>query len=325
MIKRRFWSLFDSSRKKKDTRESRRINSLRLSNDVKSIFTTKITSSEIAAIILTRSPMHFLNFETNTKIKHPKALIDVTSAGDYGFIHGDRNVITNKDYYGDRASQLVSTLQESRESVSDDMIEQVRTDNLSTDSRNVDSLSPVKSDSNTPEIHQQQSRDWFKLLNDQHSQEYDISSQSPELQDYTHKDSVSNATDRLQQQSRITRCIPQTLAIIMKQPYPRREYHTWKISEIENDIKCDDFFTSDIRGVQRGQSACYGLSRFDGLTCSGSSGNQGFSLLCLSSVPHRDFSSKSCIMLQNSVRKIETSRKDMFGSPRDAHPGVLKF
>lgn len=329
MIKRRFWGLFNSCRKKKDTRESRRINSLRLSNDVKSIFTTKITSSEIAAINLsTQSPMHFLNFETNTEMKQPSALVDVTSAGDYDFMHGDRNVITNKDNYGDRASQLVSTLQESRESISDDTIEQVWTDNLSIGvaSRNVDSLSPVKSESNTPEINQQQSRDQFKLLNDQHSQEYDIFSQSPKLQDYTHKDSVSNATDRLQQQSRITRCIPQTLAIIsMKQPYPRREYHTWKISEIENDIKCDDFFTSDIRGVQRGQSARYGLSRFDGLTCSGSSGNQGSSLLCLPSVPHRDFSSKSCIMIQNSVPKIETSRKDLFGSPRHAHPGVLKF
>lgn len=315
MIKRRFWSLFDSSRKERNTRESRRINSLRLSNGVKSIFTTQITSSEIAAIILsTRSPIHFLNFETCTKMKHPKALIDVTSAGDYGFIHGDRNVITNKVYYGDRASQIVSTLQESQEPAIDDTIGQVRTDNLSTSiaSRNVDSLPPVKSESNTPEINQQQSRDRFKLLNDQHSQEYDISSQSPELQNYTQEDSVSNTTDRLQQQLRITRCIPQTLAITsMKQPCSRREYHTWKMPEIENHVKC------------------YGLSRFDGLTCSGSSGNQGSrnSPLCLSSVPHSDFSSKSCIVVQNSVRKTETSKKDLFSprSMRDAHPGALKF
>ncbi|XP_029671870.1 uncharacterized protein LOC115240702 [Formica exsecta] len=231
-------------------------------------------------------------------MKHPKALIDVTSAGDYGFIHGDRNVITNKVYYGDRASQIVSTLQESQEPVIDDTIGQVRTDNLSTSiaSRNVDSLPPVKSESNTPEINQQQSRDRFKLLNDQHSQEYDISSQSPELQNYTQEDSVSNTTDRLQQQWRITRCIPQTLAITsMKQPCSRREYHTWKMPEIENHIKC------------------YGLSRFDGLTCSGSSSNQGsrHSPLCLSSVPHRHFSSKSCIVVQNSVQKIETSKKGL--------------
>lgn len=178
-----------------------------------------MTSSEIAAIILsTRSPMHFLNFETHTKIKHPKALMDVNPASNYGLTHGDRNVTTNKAYDDDCASKAVSTLQESQEPAIDDTIEQVQTDNLSTGiaPRNVDSLPPVKSESKTPEINQQRSRDRFKLPDDQHLQEYDISSQSSELQDYTHKGSVSHTTDRLQQQSRITRCISQMLAIISK-------------------------------------------------------------------------------------------------------------
>lgn len=176
-----------------------------------------MTSSEIAAIILnTRSPMHFLNFETHTKMERPRALMDVNPASNYGLIHGDRNVTTNKVYYDDCTSK-VSTLQESQEPAIDDTIEQVQTDNLSTGiaPRNVDSLPPVKSESKTPEINQQRSRDGFKLPDDQHLQEYDISSQSSELQDYTHKDSVSY-TDRLQQQSRITRCILRMLAIISK-------------------------------------------------------------------------------------------------------------
>lgn len=178
-----------------------------------------MTSSEIAAIILnTRSLMHFLNFETHTKMERPRALMDVNPANNYGLIHGDRNVTTNKVYYDDCASKVVSTLQESQEPAIDDTIEQVQTDNLSTDiaPRNVDSLPPVKSESKTPEINQQRSRDGFKLPDDQHLQEYDISSQSSELQDYMHKDSVSHTTDQLQQQSRITRCILRMLAIISK-------------------------------------------------------------------------------------------------------------
>lgn len=148
-------------------------------------------------------------------MKCPKALLDGNSAGDYSFIHGDKNVTTNKVYYDDCASKIVFTLQESQEPAIDDTIEQVRTDNLSTviAARNVDSLPPVKSESKTPEINQQRSRDRFKLPDDQHSQEYDISSQSRESQDYTHKDSVSNTTVLLQQQ---LRCILQTPAIISK-------------------------------------------------------------------------------------------------------------
>ncbi|KMQ96981.1 homeobox protein six1 [Lasius niger] len=148
-------------------------------------------------------------------MKCPKALLDGNSAGDYSFIHGDKNVTTNKVYYDDCASKIIFTLQESQEPAIDDTIEQVRTDNLSTviAARNVDSLPPVKSESKTPEINQQRSRDRFKLPDDQHSQEYDISSQSRESQDYTHKDSVSNTTVLLQQQ---LRCILQTPAIISK-------------------------------------------------------------------------------------------------------------
>ncbi|CAL1684405.1 unnamed protein product [Lasius platythorax] len=315
-------------------------------------------------------------------MKCPKALLDGNSAGDYSFIHGDKNVTTNKVYYDDCASKIVFTLQESQEPAIDDTIEQVRTDNLSTviAARNVDSLPPVKSESKTPEINQQRSRDRFKLPDDQHSQEYDISSQSRESQDYTHKDSVSNTTVLLQQQ---LRCILQTPAIISKplsssfeileqsntakrwrdctkdttetsaisaeieiprniplkwsstkQPCPRREYHTWKISPgIENDVKCDD--ASDIRAVQREQSTCY-RPQFDGLTCSGSSGNQGSRKpsSCPSSVPRRDFSSKSCTVIHSSVRNIETSRKDLFSanlstirlrSTRETQPGRVSL
>lgn len=158
-------------------------------------------------------------------MKRPKALMDVNPASDYDLIHGDRNVTTNKVYYDDCASKVVSTLQESQESAIDDTIEQVQADNLSTGiaPRNVDSLPPVKSESKTPEINQQRLRDGFKLPDDQHLQEYDISSQSSELQDYMHKDSVSYTTDRLQQQSRITRCILRTLAIISKPLSPSFE------------------------------------------------------------------------------------------------------
>ncbi|XP_072743909.1 uncharacterized protein [Anoplolepis gracilipes] len=223
MIKRHCWSLCNSSRKEKNAHESRRINLSKLSNGVKSIFTTQTTSSEILTIILsTRSPTHFLNFETCTKTNHPKALIDVNSGDDYFIlIHSDRNVVTNK-VYGDCASKTVSTLQEP---VIDDTIEQVRTDNLSTviAARNVDSLPFVKSESKTLEVNQQRLRDHFKLPDEQHLQEYDISSQSPQLQGYMYKDFVSNMTHRLQQQSQITRCILHTLAIISKPLSPSFE------------------------------------------------------------------------------------------------------
>lgn len=214
VIKRRFWNLFNSSREEKNARESKIINSSKLSNGVESIFTTQMISSDIAAIILgTRSSVHFLNFETNTKMKCPKALLDGNPADD-GFIHGDRNVTINK--IDGCASKIVSTLRENQEPTFDDTIEQVRTDNLSIAiaARNMDALPPVKSESKTSEIKQQ--RDRFKSPDDQYSQEYDISSQYRELQDYTRKDSVSNTTARLEQQSRITRCILQTPAIISK-------------------------------------------------------------------------------------------------------------
>lgn len=185
-----------------------------------------MTSSEIAAIILgTRSPMHFLNFETHTKMRRTNALTDGNPASDYDLTHGDRNVTANKVYRDDCASKVVSTLRESQEPAINDTIEQAQTDNLSTGiaPRNVDSPPPVKSASKTPEIDRQRSRDGFKLPDDQHLQEYDVSSQSTELQDYTRKDSVSHTTDGLRQRSRITRCILRTLAIVPKPLSPSFE------------------------------------------------------------------------------------------------------
>lgn len=97
----------------------------------------------------------------------------------------------------------------------------------------------------------------------------------------------------------------------MKQPCLRREYHTWKIPEIKSDMKYNDFVASNTRAIQREQSA-YGLSRFDELIRSGSWGNQESRNPLF--FARRGFSSKSCTAIQNSVRKIETSEKDLFNA-----------
>lgn len=111
----------------------------------------------------------------------------------------------------------------------------------------------------------------------------------------------------------------------------------WKTSRIENDaMKCDDqrFFASNIRAMPQEQNTSYGSSRFDHLAYSGSSGNQRsrkFSS-CLSSVPRRVFSSKSCTMIQQSIREIESLRKDLSANASivrlrntPSHPGILKY
>lgn len=77
----------------------------------------------------------------------------------------------------------------------------------------------------------------------------------------------------------------------MKQSCPRREYHTWKIPEIKNDIKYDDFFASNTRTGQQEQSAYYGLSRFNELT---PEIREIKSLEILYFLSRRDFFSKSC-------------------------------
>lgn len=123
---------------------------------------------------------------------------------------------------------------------------------------------------------------------------------------------------------------------LMKRPYPRREYHTWKTSRIKNDtMKCDDqrFFASNIWTTPQEQNTSYGSSRFNHLAYSGSSRNQGsrkFSSY-LSSVPRRVFSSKSCPTIQQSIRKIESLREDLNANASivrlrstRSHPGVLK-
>lgn len=123
----------------------------------------------------------------------------------------------------------------------------------------------------------------------------------------------------------------------MEQSYPRREYCTWKSSKIENDaIRCHDhrFFVSDIQRMRQ-ESADRGSFRFDHLAYSESSGNQGSqkSMLFLPSVvPRRAFASKSCTIIQQSIREMKNLRKDLSANTSVIHlkstrsqPGVFKF
>jgi len=121
----------------------------------------------------------------------------------------------------------------------------------------------------------------------------------------------------------------------MEQSYPRREYHTWKTSKMENLIKYNDhrFFASDTCTMRQETSASYKSSRFGHLTYSRNLGKDQESrkLSCPFS-SRRVFSSKSCIVIQQSIRKFENLKKDLDGNAlivrlrnTRSHPGVLKF
>lgn len=121
----------------------------------------------------------------------------------------------------------------------------------------------------------------------------------------------------------------------MERSDPRRKYHTWKTSKIEN-IKCDDhpFLASDIRATQQEQSADYKLSRFGHLSYSGSSGTKESrkSSSYLPSVSCRFFSSRSCIEIQQPIRTIENLRNNLSANAlivrlrsMQSHSGVLMY
>lgn len=248
-FKRCLSNFLNSSRKKENICKNRRINLSTVSvgsNNLEPIFTTWMTLSEITTIFNSRSLMHFLLSKTNTEIMRPETLkplikydkllygnlifeskhfkrLPNVQTGDFNFMYDDNNVITDKSYYDNCTSKITFTLQESQESRTDRMIEQVPTDSFSifcTTAKNMDSSFPAQSEIRTPEIEQQQSRDQFKLQIDQRSREYDLL-QFAEFRNYMQKDLFSSIRmeQLIQQRSRTSRYILQTPAIISK-PLP---------------------------------------------------------------------------------------------------------
>jgi len=186
-----------------------------------------------------RLPMYLLPFKAHTEIrpevlkpliKYEKLLDGNLVSGskykmlpniqsDFDFVRDNNAIKSDKVYYNDYTSKIISTPQKSQESKINYTIEQKLTDNLSicTTAKNVDASSPAKSRLKTPEIKQQQSQDRFKLQDDQHSQKYD-SSQSPEFRNYTQKDLFSSTTTErhIQQRLQTSRCVLQTSTFISK-------------------------------------------------------------------------------------------------------------
>ncbi|KYN30017.1 hypothetical protein ALC57_00527 [Trachymyrmex cornetzi] len=195
-------------------------------------------------------------------------------------MYNDNVIKPSNVHCDDCRSKIMFTLQESQEPKINHTIEQESTDNLliCTTGKNLDSSSCTKLKLETVKIKQQESRDQFKLQDNQYSRKYN-SSQSLEFQNYMWKD-LSSTTKQGIQFLHNSRCVLQTPTNISK-PLPSL-LETLKIS-----------------------------SRFGNLTYSGSLGNQGFrnTSLCLPSVSRRVFSSKSCTVIQQSIREFENLKK----------------
>ncbi|XP_018351417.1 PREDICTED: uncharacterized protein LOC108753922 isoform X2 [Trachymyrmex septentrionalis] len=298
---KRCLSIFlNSSRMQENDCESRRINLTTVSNNLKPIFTTWMDLSEITMTSFSsRSPIYFLSspLKVNTEITRPKSLkplikyeelldgnpvsrneyykrLSNIQANDFDFMYNDNTVIESGNVHCDDCrSEIMFTFQEPK---INHTIEQESTDDLliCTTGKNFDSLSSAKLELETLEIKQQESRDQFKLQDNQCSRKYDLS-QSPEVRNYTQKD-LSSTTKQQIQFSHTSRCVLQTPTI--------------------------SYLFENLRTS----------SRFGNLTYSRSLGNQEFrkTSLCLPSVPCRAFSSKSWTVIQQSIREFENVKKD---------------
>ncbi|KYQ53852.1 hypothetical protein ALC60_07211 [Trachymyrmex zeteki] len=203
--------------------------------------------------------------------KYYKRLSNIQT-DNFDFIYNDNTVIKSGNVHcDDCASKIMFIFQESQEPKINHTIEQESTDDLSicNTRKNSDSSSSAKSELKTLEIKQQESRNQFKLQDNQYSRKYD-SSQSPEFRNYTRKDLSQTSRYVLQTPTSTSKPLPSV-------------FETLKTS-----------------------------SRFDYLAFSESLGNQGFrkTSLCLPSVPRRIFSSKSCTVIQQSIRKFENLKND---------------
>ena len=323
---KRCLSIFlNSSCKQENAHENRRINLTTVSNNLEPIFTTWMALSEITTSFSSRSPTYFLpfSFKVNTEITRPEALkppikykelldgnpvsrnkyykrLSNIQANDFDFMYNENTVIKSGNVHcDDYRSKIMFTLQESQEPKINHTIEQEATDLLiCTTGKNLDSLSFAKLE--TLEIKQQESRDQFKLQDNQYSRKYD-SSQSPEVLNYMQKD-LSSTTKQQIQFSHTSRYVLQTPTNISN-----------PLSSLFETLRIS--------------------SRFGNLAYSGSLGNQEFrkTSLCLPSVPRRVFSSRSCTMIQQSIREFENLKKDQNANTSiirlrnmRSHPGVLK-